>query len=152
VAVPITSGIVGTYLAPGTSGSFCEVNSNTLPGIYQLSLPNTMFASGSKVVSALYGATNMLANYSEYKIDTLTYQQSGVNLYLNQPIPPTGNIVESLGDCLNAARVQGFGTWNLTQIASTGLLLNMYSDAGYLVKSFEMQSNFVMPINPTQRY
>ena len=63
---------------------------------------------------------------------------------LTQAIPPTGNTANSLADCLNAARAQGFGKWVLS-----GTTLTLYAaDGATTVRTFTLDSASA----PTQRY
>jgi len=62
---------------------------------------------------------------------------------LTQVIPATGNTGNSLADCLNAARAQGFGKWILS-----GTTLTLYgADGATVVRTFTLDSASA----PTQR-
>ncbi len=74
------------------------------------------------------------------------------NLNLNQAIPPTGNIVESVSDCLMGGRTQAFGGFTLTQVSTTGYTLTLTTAGGFTAKSFAMPADFVNNLVPTRRY
>jgi hypothetical protein len=66
----------------------------------------------------------------------------GVTLDLTQSIPTT-NTAQSLGDCLNAARAQGFGKWT-----KSGSTLTLYAaDGTTVVRTFNLDD----ATNPTSR-
>lgn len=65
-----------------------------------------------------------------------------IEIDLTQAVP-TSNTAQTLGDCLNAARAQGFGKWVLV-----GTTLTLYaSDGTTPVRAFVVDS----PTNPTSR-
>jgi hypothetical protein len=62
---------------------------------------------------------------------------------MTQAVSMTGNTANSVGDCLNAARAQGFGRWALA-----GTTLTLYgSDNSTVVRTFTLDSSSA----PTQR-
>lgn len=60
-------------------------------------------------------------------------------------IPTTGNTVNTVADCLNAARAQGFGAWILNK--STNQLTLYAPDGTTIVRQFQLDS----ALAPTQR-
>jgi hypothetical protein len=67
----------------------------------------------------------------------------GAPIDLTPTVPMTGNGANSVGDCLNAARAQGFGKW-----AISGDTLTLYgSDGTTVVRTFTLDSSSA----PTQR-
>jgi hypothetical protein len=154
-SVTFVSGTVGTWL----SNSFAEITS--VPGFYELGLPDAALASGQSVQMILSGATNMGLVPIEIEL-TATDNQNAANGGLsalpavaagaNNGLPlgnssgqvslnlvqavPTSNTAHTLGDALNAARAQGFGPWRIV-----GTAWNLYaSDGTTLVKSFTLDS------------
>ncbi len=70
-AISLTAGTIGTW---GAGGQFVEVDAVNLPGIYQLSLPDAVLASGHNwSIVMLKGATNMV-------VDPLEIQLTDVDL------------------------------------------------------------------------
>lgn len=66
-----------------------------------------------------------------------------VSIALSQAIPTTGNTANTVADCLNAARAQGFGPW-----AIVGTTLNLYAADGVtVVHAFTLNSSS----SPTSR-
>jgi hypothetical protein len=66
-----------------------------------------------------------------------------VSIDLTASVPATGNTPNSLADCLNAGRAQGFGAWKLA-----GTVLNLFApDGTTVVRSFNLDSATA----PTQR-
>lgn len=66
-----------------------------------------------------------------------------VRLDGTQAVPNTGNAPNSIHDCLNAARAQGFGKWVIS-----GSSLELYApDGTTVVRSFALNN----PTNPTSR-
>jgi hypothetical protein len=58
------------------------------------------------------------------------------NVNMAQAVP-VGNTANTIGDCWNAARAQGFGKW-----AISGTTLNMYApDGSTIVRSFTLDSS-----------
>lgn len=66
-------------------------------------------------------------------------------LTLATAVPTTGNTANTLGDCLNAARAQGFGQWTLNK--GTNQLTLYAPDGETIVRQFQLDS----AIAPTQR-
>lgn len=57
-AITLADATLGTY----TSGGFKEVDATNLPGLYEIHLPNAVFADGSDYAYAIYkGAATMQA-------------------------------------------------------------------------------------------
>ncbi len=74
-AVTLASATLGTF----TSGGFIEINATTMPGWYQLGIPDAALASGAKYVTMhLIGATNMVALPMEIEL-TVTDNQTALN-------------------------------------------------------------------------
>jgi hypothetical protein len=66
-----------------------------------------------------------------------------VKLDLTAAVPTTGNTANTVGDCLNAARAQGFGNWVIS-----GTTLTLYApDGTTVVKAFNLND----AVNPSQR-
>lgn len=69
-------------------------------------------------------------------------------LDLTQPVPVNGSAPNSVGDCLNAARAQGFGTWSLDSVRKT---ITLYApDKTTVVRIFDLDS-VVSPAVRTER-
>jgi len=74
-----------------------------------------------------------------------TPMQAGTVVHINttDAIPTTGNTANSIADCLNAARAQGFGPWKIV-----GNNLSLYAPDGVtVVHSFTLDNG----VNSTQR-
>lgn len=119
-----------------TSGGFKEVT-NTWPGHYRLDLPNACLTGATSVIVGLLGAPDMAPVSLEIEL-TATDNQSGgggLTLDLTQAVPTT-NTAQTVGDCLNAARAQGFGKW-----AISGTTLTLYAANGTTaVRTFTLDS------------
>jgi len=69
VAVSLVTMTVGTF----TSGGFKEVDATNMPGVYQVCLPDAVYADGSQsVVAFLKGAANMAQTPFEIQITSVT--------------------------------------------------------------------------------
>ena len=121
-----TQTVTGSY----SSGGFVEVDQTRMPGLYRFDIPNAVFASGvDKAVIMVSGAANMIPVLMEYDLE------AGAYLDTTQAIP-VSNTAETIGDCLNAARAQGFGKWVIS-----GTSLTMYANDGTTaVKTFTLNS------------
>lgn len=135
--ITLASATVGTF----TSGGFAEIDSTNLPGIYELGVPNAVLATGGSAVIMLKGATNMAPVLMEFELDAVDYQDStdfglsAVPIDLATAVP-TSNTAHTVGDCLNAARAQGFGKWTLS-----GTTLTLFaSDGSTAVRTFTLDS------------
>jgi len=130
-AAPVAIGITGVGVtASFTSGGFCEVDANNLPGLYRFDVPNAVFSSG--VQSAILH----LSNLSNNDKTMITYKFNEIQMLdLTQTIP-TSNTPQTVGDALNAARAQGFGKWVVS-----GKTLNLYApDGTTIIRSFTLNS------------
>jgi hypothetical protein len=121
-----TQTVTGSY----SSGGFVEVDQTRMPGLYRFDIPNAVFASGvDKAVVMVSGAANMIPVLMEYDLE------AGAYLDTTQAIP-VSNTSETIGDCLNAARAQGFGKWVIS-----GTTMTMYANDGTTaVKTFTLNS------------
>jgi hypothetical protein len=118
---------------------------------YSLAASQTFSTSGS--VGGVAGAVGSVTGLTTSTIAAailaspahpLQTDSSGNALIsLSQAVGMTGNTANSVGDCLNAARAQGFGKWMLS-----GTTLTLYgSDGSTVVKTFTLDSASA----PTQR-
>jgi hypothetical protein len=79
------------------------------------------------------GTTTLLARVG----GTITVTGGAVNLNLSQAVP-VSNTAQTVGDALNAARVQGFGRWVVDPTAKT---LTLYAaDSTTVIKTFNLDS------------
>jgi hypothetical protein len=163
-AVTLVTATLGTWV----SGGFVEVDAVHAPGLYEFGVPNASLTSGNAVEFYFQGATNMATITLQLQLDAIDNQDSvrggltslpnalpGANgglpttnasnqvlLNLTQSIP-TSNTAQTLGDCLNAARAQGFGKW-----VQSGTTFAIYApDGTTVVRSFALDSGSA----PTQR-
>lgn len=144
-AITLSAGTLGTW----SSGGFVEVDATHLPGVYEIGIPNAAIASGQSVAIMLSGATNMVQTPIEIQLeavnnqDATAYGLSAVPISITTAIPTTGNTINTIADCLNAARAQGFGPWT-----QSGTTLTLYaSDGVTAVHTFTLNSS----TTPTQR-
>ena len=118
------------------SGGFAEIDAINQPGLYRLDVPNAAFVSGvDRVTITVRGASG--TNGAVVDCQLISSQ-----LDLTQAVP-TSNTANTIGDCLNAARAQGFGKW-----AVTGTTLRLYApDGTTVVRTFTLDSE----TSPSQR-
>jgi hypothetical protein len=118
------------------SGGFAEIDAINQPGLYRLDVPNAAFVSGvDRVTVTVRGASG--TNGAVVDCQLISSQ-----LDLTQAVP-TSNTANTIGDCLNAARAQGFGKW-----AVTGTTLRLYApDGTTVVRTFTLDSE----TSPSQR-
>lgn len=88
-AVSLTNGSLGTF----TSGGFTQVDAANMPGIYQLAIPNAVFADSAKLNRArnavvyLKGATNMAPCVMEFQIGAeKTFNYDMKKTAITQPV------------------------------------------------------------------
>lgn len=101
------------------------------------SITNPVTAVVTNTVNAIVSGTVILAagTHTGAIIPNVTSVASA-NLNLAQTIPATGNVTESVGDALNAARADGFGKWVLS-----GTTLTLYAaDGTTIVRTFTLNS------------
>ena len=115
--------------------------SNMAPTLIEIQLTNTDVNDG--VHFGLTSLPNAAANASNGLITagtgtnqiSLSAGEVSATLDLTQAIP-TSNTANTIGDCLNAARAQGFGKWVLS-----GTTLTLYApDATTTVRTFTLNS------------
>lgn len=118
------------------SGGFAEIDAINQPGLYRLDVPNAAFVSGvDRVTVTVRGASG--TNGAVVDCQLISSQ-----LDLTQAVP-TSNTANTIGDCLNAARAQGFGKWTVT-----GTTLRLYApDGTTVVRTFTLDSE----TSPSQR-
>jgi len=118
------------------SGGFAEIDAINQPGLYRLDVPNAAFVSGvDRVTVTVRGASG--TNGAVVDCQLISSQ-----LDLTQAVP-TSNTANTIGDCLNAARAQGFGKWSVT-----GTTLRLYApDGTTVVRTFTLDSE----TSPSQR-
>ena len=118
------------------SGGFAEIDAINQPGLYRLDVPNAAFVSGvDRVTVTVRGASG--TNGAVVDCQLISSQ-----LDLTQAVP-TSNTASTIGDCLNAARAQGFGKWTVT-----GTTLRLYApDGTTVVRTFTLDSE----TSPSQR-
>lgn len=71
-AITLVTATVGTF----TSSGFKEVSSSNMPGVYELGLPDAVFATGNSTIVMLRGATNMAPVLLEFELDATDYQDA----------------------------------------------------------------------------
>lgn len=118
------------------SGGFAEIDAINQPGLYRLDVPNAAFVSGvDRVTVTVRGASG--TNGAVVDCQLISSQ-----LDLTQAVP-TSNTANTIGDCLNAARAQGFGKWTVI-----GTTLRLYApDGTTVVRTFTLDSE----TSPSQR-
>ena len=134
-SVPITL-VSQTSTGAWVSGGFAEIDAVNQPGLYRLDVPNAAFVTGvDRVTITVRGASG--TNGAVVDCQLISSQ-----LDLTQAVP-TSNSANTIGDCLNAARAQGFGKWSVT-----GTTLRLYApDGTTVVRTFTLDSE----TSPSQR-
>jgi hypothetical protein len=134
-SVPITL-VSQTSTGAWTSGGFAQIDAVNQPGLYRLDVPNAAFVAGvDRVTITVRGASG--TNGAVVDCQLISSQ-----LDLTQAVP-TSNSANTIGDCLNAARAQGFGKWSVT-----GTTLRLYApDGTTVVRTFTLDSE----TSPSQR-
>ncbi len=121
VAVSLVTMTVGTF----TTSGFKEVDSANMPGVYQLCLPNTAYASGKTVTALLKGATDMVPLFFEIEI-TQTNNQDGVRggmTALPAAVPgAAGGVFIAGSNAATTVNITGNITGNLTGNVGGNLL------------------------------
>jgi hypothetical protein len=107
--------------------------------------PSARIDAASADLDAIRSRTDLIpptgfpANFANLAITT----EGLVRIDGAQVVPTTGNAPNSINDCLNAARAQGFGKWVLN-----GTSLSLFAaDGTTTVRTFVLDS----PISPTSR-
>jgi hypothetical protein len=134
-SVPITL-VSQTSTGAWASGGFAEIDAINQPGLYRLDVPNAAFVAGvDRVTITVRGASG--TNGAVVDCQLISSQ-----LDLTQAVP-TSNSANTVGDCLNAARAQGFGKWSVI-----GTTLRLYApDGTTVVRTFTLDSE----TSPSQR-
>lgn len=137
--VPITEVAIGNGSAAAVddawvSGGIIHVSD----GYYRLDVPDAAFATGADGVLIGGAVTGMIV------IGCYVPLLDAAPLTLTTAVP-TSNTAQTLGDCLNAARAQGFGKW-----AISGTTLSLYANDGTtVVKAFTLAPSASAPISRT---
>ena len=118
------------------SGGFAQIDAVNQPGLYRLDVPDAAFVTGvDRVTITVRGASG--TNGAVVDCQLISSQ-----LDLTQAVP-TSNSGNTVGDCLNAARAQGFGKWSVI-----GTTLRLYApDGTTVVRTFTLDSE----TSPSQR-
>lgn len=96
----------------------------------------TLTQSVTAVVNNTVSAFLIPGTHTGVTIPNVTTVASA-NINLAQAVPATGNVSESIGDALNAARADGFGKWTIS-----GTTLTLYAaDGTTIVKTFTLDSS-----------
>ena len=134
-SVPISL-VSQTSTGAWLSGGFAEIDAVNQPGLYRLDVPNAAFVVGvDRVTITVRGASG--TNGAVVDCQLISSQ-----LDLTQAVP-TSNSGNTVGDCLNAARAQGFGKWSVI-----GTTLRLYApDGTTVVRTFTLDSE----TSPSQR-
>ena len=90
-AVPLSPGEVGQY----STGSFVEVDSHLLPGVYQLSVPNAALAAGADEVTLAINAPG--AVIEPVTISLVAYDPQDSNRLGMSALGPEGRIAALRG-------------------------------------------------------
>lgn len=128
-AVTLATATVGTW----TSGGLIEVSSSSMPGIYELGLPNAVISTGNSVVMMLRGAANMVPVLIEIELDAVNYQDA---TRLGLTALPNANAAASGGlptvDANNAVKLQNGTGANQISLSSGAVTAGTVSDkTGY---------------------
>jgi hypothetical protein len=130
-----------------TAADVWAVASRTLTGfVFQVTVggyaagadPATRIDSASADINAIRARTDLIpASGFPANFSALTITGGGlVRIDGTQTVPVTGNAPNSVNDCLNAARAQGFGKWVLN-----GTSLSLYAaDGTTAVRTFVLDS------------
>jgi hypothetical protein len=134
-SVPISL-VSQTSTGAWTPGGFAQIDAVNQPGLYRLDVPDAAFVAGvDRVTITVRGASG--TNGAVVDCQLISSQ-----LDLTQAVP-TSNSANTVGDCLNAARAQGFGKWSVT-----GTTLRLYApDGTTVVRTFTLDSE----TSPSQR-
>lgn len=133
-------------LITSTAGSFdideMNVDVEAIETRVTLALPNAAPQAAGGLVTSTAGSLDLDEMNDDIEAIQTAVGSGGVQLDLTQAVP-NSNTAETVGDCLNAARAQGFGKWVLS-----GSTLDLYADDGTtIVRSFTLDS----ATTPTQR-
>jgi hypothetical protein len=134
-SVPISL-VSQTSTGAWVSGGFAQIDAVNQPGLYRLDVPDAAFVAGvDRVTITVRGASG--TNGAVVDCQLISSQ-----LDLTQAVP-TSNSGNTVGDCLNAARAQGFGKWSVI-----GTTLRLYApDGTTVVRTFTLDSE----TSPSQR-
>jgi len=134
-SVPISL-VSQTSTGAWVSGGFAQIDAVNQPGLYRLDVPDAAFVVGvDRVTITVRGASG--TNGAVVDCQLISSQ-----LDLTQAVP-TSNSGNTVGDCLNAARAQGFGKWSVI-----GTTLRLYApDGTTVVRTFTLDSE----TSPSQR-
>ena len=124
-----TTAITLATMTAGTwaTGGFVEVDATNMPGIYQLSLPDAVLATGANsVVVMLKGATNMAPVLLEIQLDM--DETTLFNVTKTQPGQGTPAAAQSPGDILRY-----LWKWARNKSVQTGTYNEFYNDDGTTV-------------------
>ena len=138
---------VTSRLAPTTSGRTLDITTNGNAGIDFGNIDNPTATVGltgttissSQVIGSVTGnvggnvSGNVAGNVQGNVVGSVNSVTSDVTVALDQAIP-TSNTANTMGDCLNAARAQGFGKW-----VKSGTTLTLYAPNGStIVRTFTL--------------
>lgn len=111
-------------------------------GYYVGSFPSTITAAGTYNIDVRWQqGGSVAATDAAVSFGTLLWSGSGqvtlgspVNINMSQAVP-TSNTAQTLGDALNAARVQAFGKWTLS-----GVTLILYNSDNTVARTFTLDN------------
>jgi len=138
-AVTLATATVGAW----TSGGFKEVSAASMPGVYELGVPDAALAPGAaSVVMMLRGATNMAPVLIEIELDGVDYQDAtrlGLSALPNASAGASGGLPTV--DASNAVKVQSGTGANQMALSSGQVTVGTNNDkAGYGLSAGERDS------------
>lgn len=98
-------------------------------------LPNTACTTNASLLTSGTGTDQLKVSSGNVEVGTYASGQDPATLVLAGSVP-TSNTANTVADCLNAARAQGFGKWVLS-----GTTLSLYApDGTTVVRSFTLDN------------
>ena len=144
LAIASTTGQVGVDLTNIKQATTATTLTNiTVPTVTTVGAVSGNVAGSVASVTGLTTSTIASAILSTPSQLLQTDSSGHALISLSQAVGMTGNVGNSVGDCLNASRAQGFGKWGLA-----GTTLTLFgSDGTTVVRTFTLDS----ATSPTQR-